>query len=294
VYASAPTNQAICELAHRCLREIIMGSKLAGDTAATTTDLDDDDSDDDSDDGRPVRLDQLALVGSASRLVLNDDLLLLHVDARVDRLDEAACAMWQLMILSIWRKWDEEDDEVDSTFVCRCREVVEAARTLVDELPESILKDGARAGLRSKIRGLSRLCAAVQEDDPESLQAFAAARPTQEVRAIFGRVRGVEGLRPQGFARRRLKKDILAGARLVFSTVSTAGSRAMVDLRQDGFNVALIDEATQLVEASTAIMLSTDLCCLVLAGDNKQLPATVISQRATEVLFGRRYGVVDW
>ena len=70
----------------------------------------------------------------------------------------------------------------------------------------------------------------------------------------------------------------------------------MVDLRQDSrqpFNVAVIDEATQLVEASTAQVLSSHLKCLVLAGDNQQLPSTVISMLATKNMYGRRYNYVD-
>ena len=72
----------------------------------------------------------------------------------------------------------------------------------------------------------------------------------------------------------------------------TTGSRTMVDLRQDiaqPFNVAIIDEATQLVDASTAQVLSPHLKCLVLAGDNQQLPSTVISMLATKNMYGRRY-----
>ena len=43
-----------------------------------------------------------------------------------------------------------------------------------------------------------------------------------------------------------------------------------------------------LPEAGTAMMLSPAVQCLVLAGDNKQLPATVISVRAEKAGFGRR------
>ena len=52
--------------------------------------------------------------------------------------------------------------------------------------------------------------------------------------------------------------------------------------------MVIIDEATQLVEASTSIMiLNPDLKCLVLAGDNKQLPSTVQSSLNERHGYGR-------
>jgi superfamily I DNA and/or RNA helicase len=71
----------------------------------------------------------------------------------------------------------------------------------------------------------------------------------------------------------------------VFSTVSQAGSDMNSSLKH--FDVVIIDEATQLVEAATAIMFSPRLRCLVLAGDNKQLPATVNSALAELHGYGR-------
>jgi senataxin len=53
------------------------------------------------------------------------------------------------------------------------------------------------------------------------------------------------------------------------------------------FNVAIIDEASQLIEAATVIMIWPKLKCLVLAGDNKQLPATVISLAARDAGYDR-------
>lgn len=49
----------------------------------------------------------------------------------------------------------------------------------------------------------------------------------------------------------------------------------------------ICDEASQLQEASVGIVLSRPLQTLVLAGDNKQLPATVISKLGTKTRYGR-------
>jgi senataxin len=49
----------------------------------------------------------------------------------------------------------------------------------------------------------------------------------------------------------------------------------------------VIDEAAQLTEAETAIVFSNELSRLVLVGDPKQLPSTVISNLSKGLMFGR-------
>ena len=79
----------------------------------------------------------------------------------------------------------------------------------------------------------------------------------------------------------KLKRDWLQSlclkeATLVFSTVSSAGGKKM---RNIPFECGIVDEASQLVEAATTIITSnTKLKQLILVGDHKQLPATVISK----------------
>jgi len=73
----------------------------------------------------------------------------------------------------------------------------------------------------------------------------------------------------------------LQNAVIVFSTASTAFTIMDVE-----FDVCIVDEATQLVEAHTALVLKPNLECLVLAGDHLQLPATVISEVARQNGYG--------
>lgn len=74
-----------------------------------------------------------------------------------------------------------------------------------------------------------------------------------------------------------LEAQCVESASLVFSTVSSAGLRFMkLGLP---FSCVIVDEAAQLVEAETAIITQMEeVKQLVLVGDHKQLPATVMSQ----------------
>jgi hypothetical protein len=73
-----------------------------------------------------------------------------------------------------------------------------------------------------------------------------------------------------------LEWECLRNATLVFSTVSGPGSKMMMRLE---FECGIIDEASQLVEAETTIVTRMDgLKQLILVGDHKQLPATLISK----------------
>lgn len=74
-----------------------------------------------------------------------------------------------------------------------------------------------------------------------------------------------------------VEAECLESANLVFSTVSAAALRIM-KLGMP-FSCVIVDEAAQLVEAeSTIVMQMKEIKQLVLVGDQKQLPATVMSQ----------------
>ena len=74
-----------------------------------------------------------------------------------------------------------------------------------------------------------------------------------------------------------LEAEVLESANLVFSTVSAAALRTMK--LGAPFSCAIVDEAAQLVESeSTIVMQMKRVKQLVLVGDQKQLPATVMSQ----------------
>lgn len=89
-----------------------------------------------------------------------------------------------------------------------------------------------------------------------------------------------------------MKAWLLPLARVIFCTVSSSGSYALRAAVRDGglvLDACIIDEAAQLVEAEASIVLAgfPRLRAMVLVGDHKQLPATVISQLAKEHGYGR-------
>ncbi|CAK9228694.1 unnamed protein product [Sphagnum troendelagicum] len=89
----------------------------------------------------------------------------------------------------------------------------------------------------------------------------------------------------QGRNRNWLRSLCLSNARLVFSTVSSAGGPV---IEGTAFEFAIVDEASQLAEAETCILTGmVGLKQLLLVGDHMQLPAVAISQMAKQCGYGR-------
>lgn len=82
------------------------------------------------------------------------------------------------------------------------------------------------------------------------------------------------------------RQAIVQGAQVVFCTLSGAGSVAMCDFAHE-FDALIIDEAAQAVEASTLIPLKFRPHRVILVGDHRQLPATVLSKRLVDVGYDR-------
>ncbi|CAK9878066.1 unnamed protein product [Sphagnum jensenii] len=91
--------------------------------------------------------------------------------------------------------------------------------------------------------------------------------------------------RARGRNRNWLTSLCLSNARLVFSTVSSAGGPV---IEGTAFEFAIVDEASQLAEAETCILTGmAGLKQLLLVGDHMQLPAVAISQMAKQCGYGR-------
>eukprot|EP01032_Pedospumella_encystans_P022031 gene22031-24977_t len=127
-------------------------------------------------------------------------------------------------------------------------------------------------------RGLQAVTAA----PADSRLSAAEAKEKVKVHDAFSKVN--EKLKKLQVERNKLKKlEVVQAASLVFSTVNVGG-RDIFSLVH--FDVAVIDEATQLLQGETAIVLRQKLRCLVQAGDDMQLPATVMSDRCKQLGYG--------
>lgn len=82
-----------------------------------------------------------------------------------------------------------------------------------------------------------------------------------------------------------IRAAILDEATIVFSTLSFSGSHVFSKLSRN-FDVVIIDEAAQAVEPATLVPLANKCKKVFLVGDPAQLPATVISDIATNHGYG--------
>lgn len=91
-------------------------------------------------------------------------------------------------------------------------------------------------------------------------------------------------------ARSALRQQILLEADVVGATLSGSGRKQFLDmaLQHDvTFETAIVDEAAQATEPSCLIPLRLGCRRLVLVGDPRQLPATVLSKAAAKAGLGR-------
>jgi predicted DNA helicase len=126
-------------------------------------------------------------------------------------------------------------------------------------LEDSQILDYARRGI--SVRGLS----------PGLIRSMAGwIEISTRIKEIYEKARSLE---------RSIVREVLSGAEVVCATNSAAGSEHLEGM---GFDVVFIDEATQATEPSCLIPLVRGRK-LVMAGDHKQLPPTVISVEAGDL-----------
>lgn len=88
-----------------------------------------------------------------------------------------------------------------------------------------------------------------------------------------------------GRDRDAIRNSVLDESAIVFSTLSFSGSALFSKLNRT-FDVVIIDEAAQAVEAATLVPLANGCKQVFLVGDPVQLPATVISPIAEKFGYG--------
>jgi superfamily I DNA and/or RNA helicase len=169
----------------------------------------------------------------------------------------------------------------------------------VDNLLEGLLGLGVRAvriGRPVKVRETLRMATldAQLEEHPKQDEIAIVRDEMDEVHRALPKLKGREkGLAHRDIQHnkkelRRLEREMIASvldsAEVICSTNIGSGHRILDGRR---FPIVLMDEATQAIEPSALIPISKGCRQLVLVGDHRQLPPTVISKKAEHGGLGR-------
>ncbi|CAH1800066.1 unnamed protein product [Owenia fusiformis] len=94
----------------------------------------------------------------------------------------------------------------------------------------------------------------------------------------------------------RKREEVLQGANIVASTLNFSGSDSILTTLRgsrlgrkhlDHFTAVIVDEASQTTELDCLVPLMHGCSKLILVGDPEQLPATVVSKKASDHKFGK-------
>jgi hypothetical protein len=253
VHASAPTNIAVTELAKRFISNYQNRNIL--------------------------------IIGTLSRLKLSDDLLLYHLDTK------AATIQSSISNFSLARKKLSDLLLLDPNEVTDFHQSFLQVLELFHECFSTFIHDAPIGLINHRLSGedlirLEDLMSAPKEDFLEWLPDRMNEVPNSEKKffqhfkkltACFKSIRINTSLIPN------LKLTLLSQAEVIFSTVNVGGREIFSLIPID---VSIVDEATQLLQGDIATMFRSDLKCLVLVGDEKQLPAVVTSDQCRRLGYG--------
>ncbi|KNE63822.1 hypothetical protein AMAG_19070 [Allomyces macrogynus ATCC 38327] len=238
------------------------------------------------------RLGDMALVGNAARLWLDDDLRLIYVESHTKRLHGLRAAIEQVyaetntLLINFERVWDDHCDAVEvATGVEPDRDDVSAMWACYESTLTSRLADWMKLVVRL---GAVRLVDLGDLDgrkpahfyNPVEYQFLTAKRRVEQVLArLHGNLHPILAL----CSLSDREKMITFGAHTLiwFSTVSLVRVSGPVQ-------TAIVDEAAQLVEADTCLLLRIPkLQRIVLVGDDRQMPSVVPSDVAKRFKYDR-------
>ena len=289
LHVAAPTNYAIVELCSRTIRTIKEGT------------------------GNGIehlwKLRHFLLVGNNDRMKPPPILQEIFIDARVKRLEEGL-PHWSAAAadLRVIHRAEPEDDiltlggdkEDDSDNISLASEEIPDLRETLsrcikfgtvirDDVPDLYIDEEQRELFGNIVIEATAYRTAAESSQKIPFKLFKQRGLEIKLMELIDRKMCSQTVnRAMAFLTLRYfdkRSKIIDEARVVFSTVSGGGASLF---ENQLFDVVIIDEATQLVEAATSIMiLYPDLKCLVLAGDNKQLPSTVQSNLNERHGYGR-------
>lgn len=131
----------------------------------------------------------------------------------------------------------------------------------------------------------------IEKDIGNTLSAVKKCKRYGERKALWGELKQLR--RELRDRERKLVHDLLQNAEVILATLHGSGANELVNLYKDldysaekpFFDTIIIDEVSQSLEPQCWIALLNHLGCrrLVIAGDNKQLPATVKSKETAAI-----------
>jgi regulator of nonsense transcripts 1 len=164
----------------------------------------------------------------------------------------------------------------------------------VDNLLEGLLEQGVRAirlgqpvKVRESLREATMAAQMAEHHLREDVDILLKLNEdlTRRIPSIKGKEKGLahrdvnRGWKEVRRIENQMRDDILEQAQVVCATCVGTGHQ-LLDSRR--FPLVLVDEATQATEPAALIPLTKGARHVVLVGDHRQLPPTVISQRAEE------------
>ncbi|XP_002966061.2 uncharacterized protein LOC9634966 [Selaginella moellendorffii] len=250
VLVCAPTNMAVQELVTRFLKTNDSGSN------------------------------DILLIGNETRLTGVSDKLLSEVflPYRLNRISSTlSCCKSEASSMVDFLNMEASQnfsDVVRRTFASLEQQMVQA----LSDLPTTLVQSAKIVKVKSLLAKISDLidaiaCFGVNRSIKNNLDKLAVLLQSLQVSAD----------RMTSFIRRQLVRH----STMVFCTLSCA-AMPLVQNSAVLFDVAVLDEASQAIEAETAIIMG--LSCLkqlVLVGDHRQLPPTVLSEKSKMSGYGR-------
>ena len=212
------------------------------------------------------------LIGNENRLLLDDILDKIFIESRLAKLTT---------LVDTWERLHFELLEALSQFPSRSESIIEPAhglRRVVDQLRCNLSLGDS---LCQKFdRAYEKLLNFLEDFDSEDSLELNRLRELQTML-----VRNFRSLK-WPIARESMSSSLLLKeAEVIFSTVNTAGRQSLQS--SEAFDVTIVDEANQIIEAETTILYSPYIENFILCGDFNQLQATVLSMRSKELKYSR-------
>jgi hypothetical protein len=208
---------------------------------------------------------RLAISGNVDRLKLDNEIEDYHIETRVKKLKKAIG-----QCLQFFQKYS---GNIHLPGVKSFLEFQENVKTIVRFCPTAMLEDDLRTQLSELSPHLKKMSIedsvrtrSLIPDWFEPIRVF----PWQYLYSSFD------------LPFLRVCEVIKDEIQILFCTVSTAAVAKV-----HGYPFILVDEATQVTEAATSALLHINLKCLVLIGDEKQLPSHVNSPFGKKAKFDR-------